>query len=79
MQRKTQELVRLAIQAPPKFAAQLSQSTEIVLALLKNLVERVEAYMPRCLVAIAKYMLNSQKFVKWMQDLAGVAVKKKKQ
>jgi len=73
LQMATKNTIRLAIEAPPKFAAQLSQHAETILPFLQKIVEQAEPNMPRFLVAIARYIINSQKPIKIMQDFIGAA------
>ena len=67
--------IRLAIEAPPKFAAQLSQHVETLRPLLDYVTSQAQPRLPEFIVAIAKFILNSQKPVKVVQDMMGAAGK----
>ena len=76
LQKQTQELIRMAIAAPPKFAAQVGRHAEAVTQFLQRIAERAEPNLPRFLVAAIKFVVNSQKPVKILQDFAAAAAKK---
>lgn len=73
LQARIQSLIRMAIETPPKFASQVASQVQIIIPFLNQLVERAQPNLPPFLVAIAKFIVNSQKPVKIMQDLASTA------
>lgn len=76
LQKSTSELIRMAIEAPPKFAAQVGKHAETVTQFLQSVAERAEPNLPRFLVAAIKFVVNSQKPVKVLQDFVVAAGKK---
>ncbi|CAB9504696.1 expressed unknown protein [Seminavis robusta] len=76
LQKQTQQLIRLGLEAPVQFAAQIAAQAQIIMPFLNKLVERATPNVPSFLVAMAKYIVNSQKPVKIMQDLASSAAKR---
>ena len=74
----TQQALRMAIEAPPQFAAQFATQYErVLLPLIQNIANQAEPKLPMFLVAVAKYIVNSQKPVKIIQDFIGAAAKTK--
>jgi hypothetical protein len=77
IRQRTQQLARLAIEAPPQFVTQLAHYSEsTVLPFLHKIAQRAEPSLPKFLVAIVKYIVQSQNPVKLMQDLAAGAAKR---
>ena len=88
LQQSTKNAIRMAIEAPPRFVSQLStQYNSVILPFLQQIVslaERTTASssesirMPRFLVAMIKYIVESQKPMKLMKDLAEAGASKSK-
>lgn len=79
VQKTTKDAIRMAIEAPPKFVGQLStQYSKVVQPFLQQIVavSETNTMMPRFMVAMIKYVLNSQKPVKLVQDLAEAGAKR---
>lgn len=74
--KRLQYVVRLAIEAPPQFAAKLSEYAKVLMPFLQKLAEQAEPNVPRFLVVAAKYVVNSQKPMKIIQDFTGAAQKR---
>lgn len=79
VQKTTKDAIRMAIEAPPKFVGQLStEYSKVVQPFLQQIINISETntMMPRFMVAMIKYVLNSQKPVKLVQDLAEAGAKR---
>lgn len=76
LKKATQDLIRMAIEAPPKFAARVGQHAETVITFLQSVAERAEPNLPRFLVGAIKFVVNSQRPIKILQDFVGAAAKK---
>mmetsp|Transcript_20162 Transcript_20162/g.30319 ORF Transcript_20162/g.30319 Transcript_20162/m.30319 type:complete len:212 (-) Transcript_20162:1269-1904(-) len=77
LQASTRRLIKLAIVAPPQFASQLGQQAQVIATFLQNAAAHAEPNMPTFLVVAIKFIINSQKPVKILQDLVGAASKHK--
>ena len=77
-QQKVQFVIRQAIEAPPKFAAQLSEYMTIILPFLQTIAKQTEPNLPRFLVVAIRYIINSQKPAKIFHDFLEVTTTKKK-
>lgn len=77
-QQQVQFVIRQAIEAPPKFAAQLSEYMTIILPFLETVAKQTEPKLPRFLVVAIKYIINSQKPAKIFHDFLEVTTTKKK-
>lgn len=72
----TQQAIRLAIQAPPQFATQVATHAQVLQPVLEGLAQRAQPAVPSFLVAAAKFVVNSQKPVKVIQDMIMGAAKR---
>ena len=77
-QQQVQFVIRQAIEAPPKFAAQLSEYMTIILPFLQTIAKQTEPNLPRFLVVAIRYIINSQKPAKIFHDFLEVTTTKKK-
>lgn len=73
---RTQSLIRMGLEYPVQFVAHIAEHAQVILPFLNQLVERATPVMPSFMVTLAKYIMNSQKPVKIMQDLASSAAKR---
>uniref|UniRef100_A0A6S8Z4Z7 Uncharacterized protein n=1 Tax=Ditylum brightwellii TaxID=49249 RepID=A0A6S8Z4Z7_9STRA len=75
IQSNTKDVIRMAIEIPPKFVAQISQYSGIIVPFLEKVADRAVTRMPGFLVAAAKFIIGSQKPVKVLRDLAEASAK----